>query len=57
MERGGGNVVVIPYEIVNESGEVELEVDGRIIKRKSTRTLGGGSRKATLAAPFFPFKL
>jgi hypothetical protein len=29
----GGNVVVIPYEIVNESGEVEVEVNGRVIKR------------------------
>jgi hypothetical protein len=24
---GGSNVVVIPYEIVNESGELEVEVN------------------------------
>jgi hypothetical protein len=48
----GANVVVIPYEIVNESGEVEVEVNGRVIKRKSTRTSNRTSCKATLAAPF-----
>ena len=50
VERGGGNVVVIRYEIVNESGEVELEVNRRVIKRiKRTRTSSTSSRKASLS--------
>jgi small subunit ribosomal protein S8e len=50
VERRGGNVVVIPYEIVNESEEVEIEVNRRVIKRiKHIRTSSTPSLKASLS--------
>jgi hypothetical protein len=49
----GGNVVVIPYEIVNESGEVEVEVTtGESLNEKYEDIKRGKPKSFSLAAPF-----
>jgi hypothetical protein len=52
----GANVVVIPYEIVNESGEVEVELNGESLNEKVRGHQAGQAVKLLSLHPF-PFKV